>query len=137
MDVALGSAYAGVFTNSDDLYTRLEESGQRAGDPFWRMPLSPVYRKQIKSHVADLRNVGGRRYVFIQGPNILYANSAGSCTAAEFLKEFIKVEGQKAPQWAHIDIAGVMDHDGTDGVNVKGMSGRPVRSLVDFIEHIE
>lgn len=50
------------------------------------MPLSDVYAPQIKSKVADLKNVGGR--------------GAGSCTAALFLKSFIP-EGSKVG-FAHI-----------------------------------
>ena len=118
MDVALGSAFTGVFTNSSELYSALDQSGRATGDPFWQMPLSDVYKKQIKSHTADLKNVGGR--------------SAGSCTAAIFLKEFLHDQTQP---WAHLDIAGVMHHDGgSDGYHLKGMSGRPVRSLIKALE---
>lgn len=35
-------------------------------------------------------------------------------------------------QWAHLDIAGVMNDAATHGHNIKGMSGRPVRTLVEF-----
>ena len=58
MDVALGSVFAGVFTTSDILWKELETAGERAGDPFWRMPLDDRYQEQIKSDVADLKNVG-------------------------------------------------------------------------------
>jgi aminopeptidase len=86
MDVALGSAYAGVFSNSDTLWQQLRDAGDKAGDRFWRMPLDDEYKKQISSTVADLKNVGD--------------GSAGSCTAAIFLKEF--VPGDSNIQFAHI-----------------------------------
>ncbi|KAJ8653173.1 hypothetical protein O0I10_011222 [Lichtheimia ornata] len=122
MDVALGQAFAGVFTNSDELWTRLETAGKTTADPFWRMPLHDDYLKGMKeSLVADLVNSAGR--------------SGGSCSAAAFLKEF--VAGQPEIQWAHIDIAGVMESSATEGYHIKGMSGRPTRSLLDYLRCAE
>ena len=63
MDVALGFAYTGVFTNSPRLFHALQACAQPTGDPVWQMPLHPHYHKQIQSQVADLKNVGGRGYV--------------------------------------------------------------------------
>lgn len=134
MDVALGSAMAGFFSNSDTLATQLMNAGEEVQERVWRMPLADTYRKQIKSHVADLKNVGGR--------------SAGSCTAACFLEEFLTDQGtdpshenegateEKVVEWAHVDMAGVMESKSTDGWEVKGMSGRPTRALINCIEHL-
>ncbi|KAI9258636.1 cytosol aminopeptidase family, catalytic domain-containing protein [Helicostylum pulchrum] len=128
MDVALGEVYAGVFTNSDKLWSQLEKAGKTTSDPFWRMPLDDGYLKEMKeSAVADLNNLGKGR-------------SGGACSAAAFLKEFVhgldnKKEKEPIP-WAHIDIAGVMDSQGTDGYNIKGMSGRPTRSLIEYIRSL-
>ncbi|KAG1180649.1 hypothetical protein G6F70_002468 [Rhizopus microsporus] len=117
MDVALGNVFAGVFTNSDTLWTRLEAAGKTANDPFWRMPLHDEYLKEMQeSLVADLNNLGKGR-------------SGGACSAAAFLKEFVA----NNVDWAHIDIAGVMDSQATDGYHIKGMSGRPTRSLIEYI----
>ncbi|KAI9249298.1 cytosol aminopeptidase family, catalytic domain-containing protein [Sporodiniella umbellata] len=120
MDVALGEVYAGVFTNSDSMWERLEKAGQVSHDPFWRMPLDEGYLKEMQdSLVADLNNLGKGR-------------SGGACSAAAFLKEFITDN----VDWAHIDIAGVMDSQSTDGYHIKGMSGRPTRSLIEYIEKL-
>ncbi|KAJ3183628.1 hypothetical protein HDU85_002057 [Gaertneriomyces sp. JEL0708] len=132
MDVALGDGFAGVFASKDSLWNELHKAGLIAGDRFWRMPLDPVYKKQIKSDVADLKNVGGR--------------SAGSCTAAIFLNEFIPkprqegadTEGEVADaesviRFAHIDIAGVMHKGDSSGYISKGMTGRPTRSIIEFV----
>ncbi|KAJ3615988.1 hypothetical protein Zmor_012142 [Zophobas morio] len=89
MDVALGAGATGAFCASRLLYTVIEESGHEAGDRFWRMPLFRHYQAQIKSDVADIKNVGGR--------------SAGACTAAALLQNFISNK-----RFAHLDIAGVM-----------------------------
>ncbi len=51
------------------------------------MPLPPQYDKIMDSHVADVKNTGGR--------------PGGSITAAMFLKRFVNNAA-----WAHIDMAG-------------------------------
>ncbi|KAI9311235.1 cytosol aminopeptidase family, catalytic domain-containing protein [Dichotomocladium elegans] len=122
MDVALGKTFAGVFTNSDDLWARLNAAGEVTADPFWRMPLHGDYLKTMKeSIVADLVNSAGR--------------SGGSCTAAAFLKEFVAKLDETA--WAHIDIAGVMDSPKNEAYHVKGMSGRPTRSLIEYVRQLQ
>ncbi|KAJ3325938.1 bleomycin hydrolase [Boothiomyces sp. JEL0866] len=120
MDVALGTGYAGVFTNSDIVWEELLFAGLKTGDEFWRMPLSDVYAPQIKSKVADLKNVGGR--------------GAGACTAALFLKSFIP-EGSKVG-FAHIDIAGVMHNEVPSDLLGAGMTGRPTRSIIEFSKRL-
>ncbi|MEE6462419.1 hypothetical protein FKM82_001585 [Ascaphus truei] len=116
MDVALGSAATGVFTNSSWLWTRLQEASIVTGDRVWRMPLFEHYSKQVtESALADLNNVGK------------YSRSGGACTAAAFLKEFVT-----APHWAHLDIAGVMSNKDEVPYLRKGMSGRPTRTLIEF-----
>lgn len=116
MDVALGDVYAGVFTNSDEMWQRLEAAGRATHDPFWRMPLDDGYLKEMQeSLVADLNNLGKGR-------------SGGACSAAAFLREFIT----ENVDWAHIDIAGVMDSQSTDGYHIKGMSGKLKVCLLSF-----
>ncbi|XP_053712536.1 cytosol aminopeptidase [Synchiropus splendidus] len=116
MDVALGSAAAGVFTNSDWLWGQLHQASVMTGDRVWRMPLFQHYSQQVKdSQLADLNNIGK------------YSRSGGACTAAAFLKEFVT-----SPHWAHLDIAGVMSNKDEVPYLRKGMSGRPTRTLVEF-----
>lgn len=101
MVIALGNVYSGVFTNSDTLWTELQNAGLETHDRFWRMPLDDEYGHQIHGSNADLCNTGGR--------------PAGSCTAALFLKNFVAGidEEDAAIRWAHVDIAGVMDVSAT------------------------
>ena len=87
--VALGHENAGVFSNDDALCAALLKAAAAEGEGAWRMPLSPAYDAILKSHIADMRNSCGR--------------PAGSITAAQFLKRFVKDE----TPWCHIDIAGV------------------------------
>lgn len=87
--VALGHEYCGVFANNDKLWKQLETASKDSGERIWRMPLDPVWKKEVESSIADLQNIGKTR-------------NAGSCTAAGFLEHFI--EGNTP--WAHLDIAG-------------------------------
>jgi leucyl aminopeptidase len=111
---ALGSTYAGMFSNDDALSAALEESAARTGELVWRMPLHPDYKELTRGKIADLVNVSEQR-------------KASSAYAASFLEEF--VDGRP---WAHLDIAGTSwDQDNRDYVG-KGASGWGVRLLVEF-----
>lgn len=127
MDTALGEIYTGVFTTSDTLWNRLSAAGESEYDRFWRMPLDEDYGPQIYSSNADLCNTGGR--------------PAGACTAALFLKAFVDgLEGKDGQEpsvrWAHIDIAGTMEFTRPVPYQEKGMTGRPVRALVEFVRRL-
>ena len=111
MVIALGHENAGIFSNDDDLANALLKSAKAEGEGAWRMPLSPAYAKQLKSRVADLKNVGGR--------------PAGSITAAEFLHRFV----QEDTPWIHIDIAGVASRSSDTTFAPKGASGWGVLAL--------
>ncbi|XP_040118323.1 cytosol aminopeptidase-like [Oryx dammah] len=116
MDIALGSGATGVFTNSSWLWNKLFEASIETGDRVWRMPLFEHYRRQvIDCQLADVNNIGKYR-------------SAGACTAAAFLKEFVT-----HPKWAHLDIAGVMTNKDEVPYLHKGMAGRPTRTLIEFL----
>jgi len=127
MDVALGEVYSGVFSTSDELWNELHAAGEVEYDRFWRMPLDEDYGPQIYSSNADLQNTGGK--------------PAGSCTAALFLKAFAEgasPEDDKEPEmkWAHIDIAGTMEATRPTPYQEKGMTGRPVRALVEYVTRL-
>ncbi|MCS7013526.1 MAG: leucyl aminopeptidase [Chloroherpetonaceae bacterium] len=112
--VALGNPVAGLFCNNDELADKLFKAGLRSGEKVWRMPLWDDYDKQIKSDVADVKNVGGR--------------AAGAITAAKFLEKFI---GDHRA-WAHIDIAGPA-FPSMGGKQSKGSSGFGVRLITEVL----
>ena len=114
MGVALGEHYTGSFVRSDELWQELEHAGIQSDEKLWRMPLDKKYKKQLKSTLADLKNVGGR--------------PAGSVTAAMFLSEFTETK-----RWAHLDIAGTAWVTSAGDITIKGMTGVPVRALTQFI----
>jgi leucyl aminopeptidase len=111
MIIALGHTTAGYFSNNDQFAEEFAAAAKAAGEAAWRLPLGPDYDKLLKSRLADMKNVGGR--------------PAGSITAAQFLKRFVKDE----VPWIHIDIAGVaLVKEATD-LAPGGATGWGVRAL--------
>jgi leucyl aminopeptidase len=108
--VALGTEYAGLFSNNDELSERLTKVGMETGERVWRMPLGPEYDKQIDSQFADMKNTGTR--------------NGGSITAAQFLQRFV----DDTP-WAHLDIAGTAMGAPKSEINHSWSSGYGVRLL--------
>jgi leucyl aminopeptidase len=117
--VALGQEYAGLFSNNDELSSRLFEAGKATGERVWRMPLDPAYDKIIDSKFADVKNSGGR--------------FGGSITAAQFLQRFVN----DCP-WAHLDIAGTGMAANQTETNRSWGSGWGVRLLNQLVvDHYE
>jgi leucyl aminopeptidase len=117
--VALGTEYAGLFSNNDELAERLTKVGLATGERVWRMPLGPEYDKQIDSQFADMKNTGTR--------------NGGSITAAQFLQRFVD-----GTPWAHLDIAGTAMGAPKTEINQSWGSGFGVRLLDRLVaEHYE
>ncbi len=112
--VALGDVCSGVFSNNRELADKIVAAGNETGELMWQMPMFDIYKELNKSDVADIKNTGGRY--------------GGAITAAKFLGEF----AGDTP-WVHIDIAGTEKLDKDRGYIVKGATGIPVRTLVNFI----
>ena len=108
--IALGGVRSGMFASTDALAAELSNAGEIAQDLCWRMPLDDEYAEGLKTHFADVANVGGR--------------PAGAVTAAKYLQRF----ASKYP-WAHLDIAGTAWKGGA----AKGATGRPVPLLLEFL----
>ena len=115
--VALGSEYAGMFSNDDKLSKQLFDVGQKVDEKVWRMPLNNNYDKLMDSKNADMQNIN-------------YVGGAGSTTAAQFLQRFIL---NKTP-WAHLDIAGMAFSKYGGALNSWGATGFGVRLLNKLIE---
>ncbi len=117
--IALGHEHAGMFANNDELAARLEAAGRASGETLWRMPLAEAYDDQIKSAIADMKNVGGR--------------PGGSITAAQFLQRFVN-----GKPWAHLDIAGMAWSSKDAARTPKGATAFGVRLLDRLVaEHYE
>lgn len=109
--IGLGHENAGVFSNDDTLCNAFLKAAQSENEGAWRMPLGQAYDDQLKSRIADMKNVGGR--------------PAGSITAAQFLKRFVKDE----TPWIHLDIAGVASVTSETALAPKGATGWGVAAL--------
>ncbi|CTQ32418.1 leucyl aminopeptidase [Jannaschia rubra] len=109
--IGLGHENAGVFSNDDKLCDAFLKAAKATGEGAWRMPLGEAYDKQLKSRVADMKNVGGR--------------PAGSITAAQFLQRFVKDD----VPWIHLDIAGVASVSDGTALSPAGATGWGVRAL--------
>jgi len=112
--IALGSQASGLMGTGEKVKKGLKVAGDRTHDRVWELPLFEEYQEQIKSKIADIRNIGGRE--------------AGTITAACFLSRFV----DDIP-WAHLDIAGTAwNMNGTD-ISPVGATGAGVRLVVDYL----
>ena len=112
--VALGLDIAGLFTNDQSWCDQIIQSAAAVGEEVWQLPMTPHFSDQLKSKIADLRNIGAGRW-------------GGAITAAKFLEEFV---GDAS--WTHMDIAGPAFADSAKSYIDGGASGVMVRTLVNI-----
>lgn len=112
--VALGSECSGAFGNNQELVDKVITAASEAGELMWQLPMYEQNKEQLKSDVADIRNVGGKW--------------GGAISAAQFLAEFVG-----DTPWVHLDIAGTGMSDKERAYLVKGATGVPVRTLVNLV----
>ncbi|AKC60219.1 leucyl aminopeptidase [Blochmannia endosymbiont of Camponotus (Colobopsis) obliquus] len=108
--IALGHHYSALMSNYQPLANELILASRQSGDYIWQLPLVEEFQEQLKSNLADMKNVGGK--------------AAGTITAGCFLSKFTKKY-----HWAHLDIAGTA---WTSEPN-KNATGRPVALLSQFL----
>ncbi|MBD3270033.1 aminopeptidase [Candidatus Peregrinibacteria bacterium] len=116
--VALGTEYAGLFSNNKKLIQKLLNASENTDEEIWHMPIHKNHREAMKGTISDLKNIASSKF-------------GGASTAAAFLQAFV----EKTP-WAHIDIAGVakpikpksFDEDGS-------ATGFGVRLIIDFLQN--
>jgi leucyl aminopeptidase len=119
--VALGYHATGILGNDDELISKIKTAGDITYERVWQLPMFDEYEIQIKSDIADVKNLGSR--------------GAGTITAAMFLKKFISDKNKKEYKWAHLDIAGTAMMDESNDYIQKGGSGVGVRLLVEFLKN--
>ncbi len=112
--IALGHHATAVLGNHDGLIRQLIKAGESSGERLWQLPLWDDYAAQLKSEVADIKNIGGR--------------PAGTITAAAFLKKFAQDY-----TWAHLDIASTAWEDKGRPYIAKGGTGVGVRLLIQYL----
>ena len=112
-----GDTCGAMFSNHDELRNLLIKTGDNTNQRVWNLPLWEVWKDDIQSDVADLKNISMK--------------PIGDCIiAAKFLEQFI----ENHPKWAHLDIAGVA-FGSTGYSKEKAATGFGVQLLADLIEN--
>jgi leucyl aminopeptidase len=114
----LGYECAGLFTNNEELSKKLQQSGDTIGERLWQLPLWDVYKPDIDSEIADVKNYSGKPV-------------AGAISAAKFLEYFT----DNHASWAHLDIAGVAFGD-DEFAKTKHATAYGVHLITNFIENL-
>jgi leucyl aminopeptidase len=112
--VALGQYMAALMGNDEKLIKQLQKASNLSGEKIWHMPSGAEYLKEMKSKIADLKNIGSRW--------------GGACTAAAFLSQFI---GEK--KWAHVDMASVDLCEKPTEIAAEGSTGFGVRLFTSYL----
>jgi leucyl aminopeptidase len=115
--VALGKYMAGLMGNDDKLIKQLQKASKDSGEKVWHMPSGEEYANEMKSKIADLKNIGGKW--------------GGACTAAAFLSQFVG-----DAKWAHMDIAGMDLFSTPSEYTAEGSTGFGVRLLTTYLMNL-
>jgi len=115
--VALGKYKAGLMSNDDKLIKQLQKASKDSGEKIWHMPSGEEYANEMKSKIADLKNIGSKW--------------GGACTAAAFLRQFVG-----DTKWAHLDIAGMDMFSTTNEFAAEGSTGFGVRLLTTYLMNL-
>ena len=114
----LGYECAALFSNNETMSKKLQEVGDSIGERLWQLPLWDVYKQDIESDIADVKNFSGKPV-------------AGAISAAKFLEYFI----DEHPAWAHLDVAGVAFGD-DEFAKSKHATAYGVHLITKFIENL-
>jgi leucyl aminopeptidase len=96
-------------------FDQLNGSGFSTHERTVQMPFWDEYGEEIKSPIADIKNLGG--------------SAAGQISAGKFLEHFTDYP------WIHVDIAGPAWSDKEDSYRLMGGTGFGVRLFYDFIKN--
>ena len=115
--IALGHKAAGVMGNDDKLMKEVKKASAVTGEKVWELPLWEEYTEDIKSKIADIKNLGAPM-------------QAGTIAAGVFLKEFVG-----DTPWVHMDIAGTAWGPRKPSYQPSvGATGFGVRLVYDLLE---
>ena len=115
--VALGHVASGIMGTDAELIKNIKASSVKTGEKVWEFPLWDEFLEQVKSKIADVKNVGA-------------SGQAGSIAGGAFLKAFVSDD----IPWCHFDIAGTAWGDKNLPYLNKGTAtGEVIRLVVDLI----
>jgi len=107
-------AMVGMKVNSDSEFDKLKVSGDFVHERIVEFPMYEEYAEQLKSEIADMKNIGGI--------------DAGAITAAKFLEHFTDYP------YIHLDIAAPAFLSKANSYRPIGGTGIGVRLFYDFIK---
>jgi leucyl aminopeptidase len=108
---------AALLGNDPRLVDKLIHAANQSGEKLWQLPIFEEHEEQLKSSIADMKNIGGR--------------SAGAITAAVFLSNFV----DNTP-WVHLDIAGTawfQEGSSEKSYIPKGATGFGIRTIIRLL----
>lgn len=115
--IALGPDYSGLMSNDDSMADQLLALSRETDDRAWRLPIYTELKDHIKSQIADIKNTG------------LPKGAAGTCSAGEFLRQFVG-----DTKWLHLDIAGTAFAQNQGRLYFGyGATGAGVRLLTEYL----
>lgn len=104
---------AAMQVKADEAFQQLKASGYKVHERLAEFPMWEEYKDQLKSEIADLKNIGGPE--------------AGMITAAKFLEHFTDYP------FVHFDIAGPAFLDKRDSYRGSGGTGIGIRLVMDYL----
>lgn len=111
--MALSNVAAGIMGNDEKSMEKFKAAAAETEERYVELPIFPEYVEDIKSKIADIKNIGGDK-------------GAGSQKGGAFLQEFIR----KGNKWIHVDVAGTAWSTGkVPYAPAHGASGHTVRTL--------
>ncbi len=112
--VALGDRYSAALGNDPDFIKRIIKAGKKAGEMIWELPLVEEYKEELKSPIADLKNIG--------------SGYGGTINGGLFIQEFVGDH-----KWVHLDIAGPSWTEKPREYESRGGTGVMVKTLAEFL----
>jgi leucyl aminopeptidase len=116
--IALGRHYTGLFGRPEGFVEAVRRAGERSGERLWPMPLADEFRDEIRSDIADIKNVGNKL--------------GGSSHGAAFVDAVVDEE----TEWVHLDIASTAWFEEDRPFSPKGAQGPAVRTIVELASNI-
>jgi len=113
---AIGTKASCMMGNANQkVIDSLVHAGNNVHERLVQLPFWDEYFEEMKSSIADLKNIGGR--------------TAGMITAGKFLEHFVK------SPYIHLDIAGPSFLETAENYKGKGGTGVGVRLLHEFLKN--
>tara|TARA_Y100000991_G_scaffold32435_1_gene20898 strand:- start:8243 stop:9649 length:1407 start_codon:yes stop_codon:yes gene_type:complete len=112
---AIGKQGIVAMGNDQQTMSDLKESGHKVHERLAEFPFWEEYKEDLKSSIADLKNLGGAE--------------AGAITAGKFLEHFTDYP------YTHLDIAGPAFTQNSFNYRGQGGTGVGVRLLFDFLKN--